>query len=350
MIDKTTQKAFISKVNGVIEHNQVLHEIIDHAKCNRLTAHLTFFDLEDAFGSVQHDLISYSLKRYRIPTAVHDYIMNLYSMLCGTVVTKEWSSHPFKFNKGVFQGDPLSPIIFLTVFNPLLEKLKLESHHGYKINNTAYITTPFADDFNLITRNKRTHQNLIKKLHCWSSSMGLKLKPSKCKSISIVSGKPTSISFLMGDDILDTLEKEPHKFLGSTITFSNKQCDILESVKSFLLTRLDRIDALLVRNEYKIKIFRNYLLPAARFTLTVHSLSATSLNKLDSETHKYLKRWLGLPNCATTAAIHSSKFLDVKSISHLYQKCQANAYVTSRSKADSKVQNALDSKLEREKT
>ncbi len=104
-IDKTVQKAFINRVNGVIEHNQTLQEIIKHAKTNRKTVHMTFFDLEDAFGSVQHNLISRSLKRFSVPVEIHDYIMALYGRLDGTVVTPEWSSQPFTFNKGVFQGD-----------------------------------------------------------------------------------------------------------------------------------------------------------------------------------------------------------------------------------------------------
>jgi hypothetical protein len=48
-IDPAIQKAFIKKVNGTIEHNILLHEIIDHAKANNKTV-----DLEDAFGSVSH--------------------------------------------------------------------------------------------------------------------------------------------------------------------------------------------------------------------------------------------------------------------------------------------------------
>ncbi len=60
-IDKTIQKTFISKINGTIEHNQVLSEIIQHSKANRHTLHTTFFDLEDAFGSIQHELIMIGL-------------------------------------------------------------------------------------------------------------------------------------------------------------------------------------------------------------------------------------------------------------------------------------------------
>ena len=112
--------------------------------------------------------------------------------------------------------------------------------------------------------------------------MGLKLKPSKCKSLSIVSGQPQSIDFHLGEDILETLEKEPHKFLGSFITFKNKQSEILQLVLEHFETRLKRIDELLVRNEFKVKIYSDYVLPASRFVLTVHNLSPTSLKKIDA--------------------------------------------------------------------
>jgi len=347
-IDKTIQKAFIQKVNGVIEHNQCLHEIIDHARAKKRTAHMTFFDLEDAFGSVQHNLISHSLLRYRIPRPVHDYIMNLYSMLNGTVTTKNWFSNKFNFKKGVFQGDPLSPIIFLAVFNPLLEKLLKESKFGYKINDVQYITTPFADDFNLITTNKRTHQRLINKIHEWSKSMGLTLKPIKCKSLSIVSGQAQVLSFNLGPDVLGTLEDDHHKFLGSIVTFSNKQSEILNTVYTHFESRLENIDNLLLRNEYKVKLYSNYVLPSSKFILSVHTLTSKSLDKLDALATRYLKRWIGLPRSGTPAVIHVPNIYAIKSIRHVYKECQASAYISSKLQADSKVKNALDSRLERE--
>ena len=162
LIDNSVQKAFLRKINGTIEHNQSIQEVLLHARANRRTAHLTFFDLEDAFGSVQHNLISHCLNRYKVPlqsshtnsrfllfTIPKIHCKNLYQNLNGTVVTKHWSSEKFVFKKGVFQGDPLSPIVFLVIFNPLLERLQMEQNFGYKINNFSYLTTPFADDFNL---------------------------------------------------------------------------------------------------------------------------------------------------------------------------------------------------------
>ena len=100
--------------------------------------------------------------------------------------------------------------------------------------------------------------------------MGLKLKASKCKSLSIVSGKPQVIDFSLGDDILETLDKENHKFLGSTITFSNKQSDIYEVVLDYFQTRLERIDNLLIRDEYKVKLYDKYLRPSLCWLSTIY--------------------------------------------------------------------------------
>ena len=133
-IDSEVQKAF-GKLSGCQEDNLVMGKIINHAKANKRTAHITWFDLEDAFGSVSHDLIPICLSRMHLPQNVQDYIISLYSCLRGKIRTSEWISDEFSFNKGVFQGDPLSPIIFLLCFNPIIEDLKkFEESDGYCLN------------------------------------------------------------------------------------------------------------------------------------------------------------------------------------------------------------------------
>ncbi|XP_071507989.1 uncharacterized protein, partial [Diadema antillarum] len=113
LINPNMQKAFLRGVSGCIENNQVLHELLSHAKAKNKTLHVTFFDLQDAFGSIEHDLIHYVLEYYSFPIELRTYVKNLYSRLDGEVRGPQWSTSKFEFHRGVFQGDPLSPIIFL---------------------------------------------------------------------------------------------------------------------------------------------------------------------------------------------------------------------------------------------
>ncbi len=349
-IDPTIQKAFIQRINGTIEHNILLQEIIKHARVNRKTLHISFFDLEDAFGSVSHELITISLKRYKFPQPVIQYVSNLYSSLHGMTTCKSWNSTPFQFKKGIFQGDPWSPIIFLTVFNPLLEKLKVEQQYGYDLHGKKIITTPFADDFNLITTHKSTHQRIINNISSWTKSMGLKLKPVKCRSLSITTGKPTPVSFTLDNIPLDTLDTSPHKFLGSTITFSGKQQETYNVIYEHLTSRMKHIDCMEIRSEYKLKIYKDYLLPATRFILTVHELTKTNLRRLDTHVNQYLKKWSGLPRSATPAILHTDQFYSIKSIQELYEECHTIAYTSTKIKGDDIVNHALDTKLQREQS
>ena len=121
----------------------------------------------------------------------------------------------FVLGKASFRGTP-SPIIFLICFNPILEKLKsYEGQYGYNLEGKRVITLPFADDFNLITTDKRRHQRLINELQQLTSSMGLKLKPPKCKSLSICAGKSTEVEFSSNGNELGSILRDPsHKFLG----------------------------------------------------------------------------------------------------------------------------------------
>ena len=108
-IDPKIQKAFLRGLSGCPDHN--LNEIINHAKLKNRTVHITWFDLEDAFGSVSHDLIPVCLDRMHIPPNVRDYIVALYRNLRGKVWTANLETDEFAFNKCVV----LSLYLLLTI-------------------------------------------------------------------------------------------------------------------------------------------------------------------------------------------------------------------------------------------
>ena len=81
------------------------------------------------------------MQRYKLPEPVILYISTLNSCLNGHVTGPKWESESFSFRKGIFQGDPWSPVIFLMTLNPILEYLlTIEEKYGYNLNNTQIIT------------------------------------------------------------------------------------------------------------------------------------------------------------------------------------------------------------------
>ena len=113
-------------------------------------------------------------------------------------------------------------------------------------------------------------------------------------------------------------------------------------------TKLENLDKTSIRNEYKLEIYQMYILPSIRFVLTVHDLPVTYLKKLDTSTDQFLKKWAGLPRCATNAILHLCTALNIKKISTLYTETHTVTHCSTRLKGDQLVNLIMDNKIERE--
>ena len=133
IIDPSLQKGFLSGINGTVEHIFSLCSILDNAVQHNLPLAMSFLDLQNAFGLVAHGLIHDILHHVQLPHKFISYITFGYTHLSGKVKTKSLCTPSFKIERGVFQGDTLSPLIFLLAFNPLIELCKSLSSCGFQL-------------------------------------------------------------------------------------------------------------------------------------------------------------------------------------------------------------------------
>jgi hypothetical protein len=111
---------------------------------------------------------------------------------------------------------------------------------------------------------------------------------------------------------------------------------------------LENIDKCLVCDERKVKIYKEYFLPANRFILLIQDLTKTDLGKLDALANRYLKSWLGMPQGGFFRPVHSGLGMDVKSVSHLYKQSRSLDIVKALIKGDHTVQTTVQTKVQHE--
>ena len=145
-----------------------------------------------------------------------------------------------------------------------------------------------------------------------------------------------------------SIRDEEQQFLGKLLFFTGKSEETFTHIKDIFTKGIENIDKALVRNEFKLWIYANYLLPSKRFLLTVHTLTQTQLKTLDTLTDKTLKKWIGVPRSATNVVIHMKQSLDIKSISQMYTETHTVSHTRTRLKGDTPVNNAINCTLERE--
>ena len=75
------------------------------------------------------------------------WIETIYNNVSSCVINNGSFSEPFKLERGVRQGDPLSPYLFVVAIEILAISFKTNEHiEGIKIDNDEIKTLLYADD------------------------------------------------------------------------------------------------------------------------------------------------------------------------------------------------------------
>jgi hypothetical protein len=177
--------------------------------------------------------------------------------------------------------------------------------------------------------------------------MGLVLKPRKCKLLYIKAGCSAAEEFRLGDYTMTSIRDDPYiTFLGGYITYKGK--GVAGLIKEEIKCGLENIDKCLVCNERKVRIYKDYFLPANRFILSIYDLTKTDLGKLDALANRYLKSWLGMPQGGSFLPAHSGLGMDVNSVSHLYKESRSLDIVRALIQGVHTVQTTVQAKVQRE--
>jgi len=142
---------------------------------------LLLFDFHAAFPSLAHDCIFKVLRSIGISQGHLAAIQRLYQNVSHTLVHNGGLYPSFTLLGGVRQGCPLSPLIFVTVLDVFLRRLRHRS--------PSSLWRAYADDIAVVLQNVRSEwQGLIEEFQTWSLFSGLRLNMPKCVLIPLWCG------------------------------------------------------------------------------------------------------------------------------------------------------------------
>ena len=161
-LNLSIQKAFMRATPGCTEHHLKLASILANAKKEAQIINSCLARSSKWYGSVHHSLIDFSLHRYHAPSHFCNVVASLYSGLSARVSTDAWTTPSFLLNIGVYQGDPLSGVIFNTVINTLVDTLNLKKDLGYSLSPSHQVNLlQYADDTCIIASSPAAAQSLL---------------------------------------------------------------------------------------------------------------------------------------------------------------------------------------------
>ena len=322
------QKGALSDVSGCLEHTWNLIEALKDAKANKRQIIISWLDLKNAYGSIRHNLIQFALEWYHVPEWFADLVFQYYDSLFAFVTTPEWSTNLFPFLQGVFQGCVISGLLFIGVFQLLIDHINQFGLDPYTWNtqsgkDLSLLQQAYVDDHTLINASPRGAQhNLTKLQRILDWTRRLVLKVSKCYSLGIAdkrwkTGTNKGKSHGPFNPEL-SLNDEPLRFIGDSDTgyfkfLGRKIWPIVSDKPALTLTfesfekDLILVDKLNLSGASKAWIYQHYALSRLAWPFLVYSFSVEGIKPFAQLASRLLKKWYGMNKAANPALLFLPK-------------------------------------------
>ncbi len=206
------------------ENIRILYETIDNVNETNSPGLFFFADFEKAFDTVEHAFLIKVMQKFNFANDIINWVKLFYSGAKSCVSNNGHLSDFFSVNRGVRQGCPLSPYLFIIAIEILSKSIINETDiTGIKLGNTEHKNTMFADDATFMTDGARkSFETLIHIIDEFSKISGLKLNIKKSTVLRVGALKNTNI--IIGPEKKFNWTSISAKTLG--IIFSNNNADI----------------------------------------------------------------------------------------------------------------------------
>jgi exonuclease III len=200
------QQGFIRGCN--IQTNiQRLDDMMHHIKTQSPAAIVALLDFEKAFDRVGHDFLCQVLELYGFPSTFVDIVRVIYSKRRSRILVNGHLSTSFVINRGVLQGDPLSPLLFVLCLEPMCQLLRNNSKYGIKTGDRVHTGSYFADDSQIYAANEKALTRQLELVESFCRISGFKLNLAKTRLLTHTALTPRYAELVVHSD-------QPVKSLG----------------------------------------------------------------------------------------------------------------------------------------
>ena len=322
-IDTSCQKAGVPGFPGCVEHSAMIWEQIQTAKRRKLDLHVVWLDLANAYGSVPHQLITFALNFFHIPTCIKNlvsaYFNNFYAFYTTQEITTSWQ----QLQKGIAMGCSISPILFTAAFEVILIGARqmvrgVRSESGQRLPALR----SYMDDVTSLLQTAACTSRLLKRLEELLNWARMKIKPAKSRSLSIRKGsRNDNIVFAVDGEKIPLLTEQSVRSLGREYTADLSDKHMAHSVITQLSEGLVKIDESHLPGKFKTWCYQFTLYHRLMWPLKLSEISASTVQRMDQKANNYIRKWLGLPRCLSNVALFGRNTLQLplKSISLGYK-------------------------------
>lgn len=160
-------------------------DAFQYATEKRVSGAFLSLDQAKAFDRVRHAYLFETLREFGLPAGFVNIIKLLYSDLRCHVVVNGSTTDTFQYTRGIRQGCPLGPTLFVLSIEPLLTSVAGDTRiRGLPLTGTAELKIlGYADDISLFVRDASSLDRFRQLFAFYAAASGAQLNEEKCRAL-----------------------------------------------------------------------------------------------------------------------------------------------------------------------
>lgn len=187
------QSAFV-KGRNIHNHTRLILDMLDYRDYINTDSLVLFIDFFKAFDTVEHPFLLKTLHFLGFGANFCNIVEMLYTDISSSVSLNPGVTPRFKVLRGIRQGCPISPKLFILATQLTLLINNSSDIQGITIFNKEFKISQFADDTSIFLRDKLMVDKTLNTISIFSKASGLSLNIKKCELLPIHTCSDSSIA------------------------------------------------------------------------------------------------------------------------------------------------------------
>ena len=291
------QKGCRRKCRGTKDQLLIDKMVMMNSKRRKTNLSMAWIDYKKAFDMMPHSWLIECLEIYGAEENTIRFLKNTMPNWKTILTSSGTRLAEVNIRRGIFQGDSLSPLLFIVAMIPMTRVLeRMEVGYQLKKGGSRINHLMFMDDIKLFRRGTKEIDTLVQTVRIVSGDIRMEFGIEKCALVNIQRGKVTrteGIQLPDGNNIKD-IDETGYKYLGIIEGEEIKHQEMKEKIKKEYIKRLKAILKSKLNSGNTVKAINSWAVPVIRYSAGIVDWKNSELRNMDRKTRKVLNMYQAL--------------------------------------------------------
>ena len=172
---------------SIFSNLHLVRDVLDMIDKTDETGILITLDQEKAFDRVDHEFLMRTLAKFGFGPTFCQWVSLFYNNVFSQIICNGNLTRPIFLGRGVRQGCPLSPLLYVLVSEVLSTQIRdspeIIGFHLPGAGGLHFKISQYADDATIFVKSERSLSHLLRVVHNYERGSGAKLNTSKSEAM-----------------------------------------------------------------------------------------------------------------------------------------------------------------------